>query len=989
MGSEQHAVQFIREKRTHDAEHKTVLGVFRDVLVATHSGKIYLSHPYSDKEVELQEGGRVTGTDTLWVASKKLTEYTVEGQTFKKARTIEETDLGVPLSTVEIKGGAVFSKTAAFLTVIDLATHRVIGKQSAEVYAATESHFVTKNAQTLTLFGLARGEMVEVWRKEVPEDSAVFLTGCTAIAVTDTKITVFQVSAGGLGPKERQFNNQMDIEDEGEYKVSVIKDWGPFKEFVTIGHTKSIDMTYITHTEKEIDVFVPEEDTDGIQIIALHYLTNFHQISSTILSDTNQNDREIIQGPTVILETETQLFFYNSAYEPKDAPEKYYSTRRAHAPEKEAEIKVERSGGRETEAETELTSTPTVFSPTSQQSSPTTQSPTDSPETTMELDFSSTPSQTPSQTPSHQAPLSLDTLSNTLSTLKTTTTPQTKPSTLNQQPGPIPISNLATHTATHTATHPTPTPPKPFQIQTVLDGPSSLLEKPVQTLTKEIAEIKKTLAECTSILSSIPPIPEETKVCLPQSGILYEIEELLILVKDEEIRLKEALAERKHTSKREKNGIIIEMVRDKIYQIKKAMTTEEVDHAPLIDYINRRIIAAFKMSNTQDKTSSSEEIAANDATIYYGPLSQPGPPIQKLAETAYPPRRNEVVQMLEECLKRIEKTEEPTENLLDTIFKDTESKTFLKNVAVTGSVSTATNTPKPTTTPKPTPGTKPPSLFPNAGTTTTLGTPSPTSIPFGTSPFGTLKGTTAPPSASLFGARPATSPFGTLQGTPGQPAAQPSASPFGTLKGTPTQPAASLFGARPATSPFGTLQGTPGQPSASPFGTLQGTPGQPAAQPAAPPSTSLFGARPATSPFGTLQGTPGQPAAQPAAPPSTSLFGARPTTSPFGTLQGTPGQPAAQPAAPPSTSLFGASSLFGANPGIGIQPSTPPPIPMSNFAQHPNQQPSTRSSFLPSAGNSLSLLSSSNLSQGNTTLNINQNKDKKESSFFSKVFKPQ
>ncbi|KAI5192293.1 hypothetical protein NEMIN01_1922, partial [Nematocida minor] len=553
-----------------------------------------------------------------------------------------------------------------------------------------------------------------------------------------------------------------DAEEPAEYIVQSASHIGPIKHLLIIGHRQSIDIDYVVITDENVKKYQPEEDADGITLPLGQKVVNMHALESTILPDVNSEDKEIVQGPSIALETNSKIFLYDIMLE-LESPEKYTHTRRKQEQEMHggkvncngvlpmstcestpnmahtSDTVAEDSAIDEDVSHIDNTDTNVSINNSDKNSSneeiampskgikygdhKELEDGLDSLMAEMEREipvetsveqknFNIGPEEkekkkVEEEKPKKASPLSLSSLtglvsSSPMSSLnsKTTGTPtvplhkesplekpmrdmQLKHEKVDEQPK----SDLLGDIKEEKKVQPRAIPEKkesPFdRIQEMIDGIDQSLKNPIVAVKEQIKEISEICRSCEEELetvyipNSIPP--ESAKI----KGLLMEIEEALIIMKDEKMRIVERIEDT--DTAQERSSIILQSIHDRINTIENVLGKPPADFSREINYLNTRISRLFNISR-HIKSKSKDQITLNSVNIFDKPLQLNEEPINKIEEGAMLPRsRNITLDLLNDCLVKIlnkETREEPVEgsSILNHIFKTPSEQSFLKSI---------------------------------------------------------------------------------------------------------------------------------------------------------------------------------------------------------------------------------------------------------------------------------------------------------------------
>lgn len=753
--------------------------VFGDVVATQQNEDVCLWLVGSDSTAVLKNVSIVPGSGGLWCAGAQLTRYQEENGVVRAAETVAVP--GADYSRLVIHQRMIFQHQAGTLTVSSVepaGAAQLVGQAvqrlsvPADVFCSSSERFLVRQGDRVSVYRTETAE--RLWDREVTPETAAVLAGDTVLLITPEEITA-------VGEADSQLELTLDLEEAGKYRAVQLTKVGPLERVIILGHTGSVDLQYLVSTGGALERYLPAEDADGIQIPIGQTLENLYVVEGTNLPETNLEDQEIIQGPTVLLETDKKLVPYYLSLEVSQ-PQRYASTRRP-AIRRELGLKV---------AGAEPAGMSGMAPPATRKTAPAdVHSPIAPIDLAELLDPGATPPAAPSAAPTPVpslaptlAPIDLSSFGRTLDQLKgespcvstgkaATTQPRPSPPT----PRPISLESLARPSRVKTAEELIRSIPESFQASL------TALADRVQEIRDTIEQSKRELAE----------LPRDTKLEYPPvKTLLSEVEELVVLLKDEEIRIKNILKERA-TAKREKSQVLIQIITERLGRIDQILSQPPADYSREINYINTRITALIK-ATTSLSTPKLEKLDPNAIEIYSAPLTMEASGVEPIARmNTLVSKQNENLTLIEECLKKIQHRGVPKEDILEHIFKERPAKEFLATLNTAPPLSTSGSQPvtKPAPAappkpgpileaPKPAPFTAPAAPPKPAAFTTPAAPPKP--APFTTPLTAPLTGTpfsSPTPPAGLFSAPPTGQPAGQspMQPPPFQPAGQPPMQP--------------------------------------------------------------------------------------------------------------------------------------------------------------------------------------------------------------------
>lgn len=217
----------------------------------------------------------------------------------------------------------------------------------------------------------------------------------------------------------------------------------------------------------------------------------------------------------------------------------------------------------------------------------------------------------------------------------------------------------------------------------------SLLEKQKQ----KMAAIGGSLRQTKKKLEELPGIPQASPSLTQvlRRRPIEEIEDLVIMMKDEEIRIKEALRSRGRAAddaERTRAAIILELMRRRIEDARGAIArySETSSTHRKIEYINARISSLFK-EELGNRARAVESVDPRGIPVYSEAMGQSPPGIDTFNLDTKPERyeageRGASVDAIEECLRRLEVGEGAgPENMIEHIFDDEVSREFIESLS--------------------------------------------------------------------------------------------------------------------------------------------------------------------------------------------------------------------------------------------------------------------------------------------------------------------
>ncbi|KAI5155853.1 hypothetical protein NEPAR06_2063 [Nematocida parisii] len=338
------SVKFIKEENNVDRDSLRVEGEFMSRIIFSNRDRTELKLISMRHCNEITIKGSFSGAygDSLWVQNEHtdLIEYKYKEGLLKKEKRVEVND------TARVLLGKVFIQKNGRLSVHDLLMNEVFSMRS-NACVLSETHFLVKRDHEVILYTVEG--LTEVRRVPVKDKYEVFLVGESILIITesilkivkDTEITVnlsIDIDEDMDEDVDDMIRNEGDSINNG-YIIKACKNIGPIECMLIIGHRQSVDIEYIIVNESTAQKYQLEEESDGLSVPLMHSLINMYVLESTVLESINQEDKEIIQGPTIAVETNLNVYLYGMVLDVSD-PSKYISTRRSKEDKIELDVPI-------------------------------------------------------------------------------------------------------------------------------------------------------------------------------------------------------------------------------------------------------------------------------------------------------------------------------------------------------------------------------------------------------------------------------------------------------------------------------------------------------------------------------------------------------------------------------------------------------------------------------------------------------------------------
>ncbi|KAI5188030.1 hypothetical protein NEIRO03_2669, partial [Nematocida sp. AWRm78] len=326
------SVKFIKEENNVDRDSLRVEGEFMSRIIFSNKNRTELkliSMRYSN-EITIKGSFSGAYSDSLWVQNEHtdLIEYKYKEGVLKKQKRVEVND------TARVLLDKIFIQKNGRLSIHDLLMNEVFSMKS-NGFILSETHFLVKRDYEVILYTVEG--LTEVRRVPIKDKYEIFLVGEDILIIMEnilkiirnTEITV-NLSIDIDEDMDDDVNDMIKDEDgfiNNGYIIKECKNIGPIKCMLIIGHRQSVDIEYIIVNESTAMKYQLEEESDGLSVPLMHTLINMYVLESTVLESINQEDKEIIQGPTIAVETNLNVYLYGMVLDVSD-PSKYISTRR-------------------------------------------------------------------------------------------------------------------------------------------------------------------------------------------------------------------------------------------------------------------------------------------------------------------------------------------------------------------------------------------------------------------------------------------------------------------------------------------------------------------------------------------------------------------------------------------------------------------------------------------------------------------------------------
>jgi len=743
------AVKFIRDRNTQRKEKEVYVQALSNGVVLKEEEVAYWRGVPSGDKKRIGSGDVISGNNGSFymVRDGMVRKYEEKN---RKIAVVEDAGVGgLEIGAdekVEIRSGKVFRNRGGQVSVWSVSAQKEIFREDVERCEISNTHMAIERSGEISVYGLGEEEVVKEWSTKKAEGVWMLLEDAVVkISKKDMMVVLNQYT-------EKTLKNSMDIEEEGEYRGVALKKIGPVERLIVISHTGSIDFQYVTcSSEGDIEAYRPEEDHDGMQIPVGEKLERMWAVECTILGDVNQSDVEIIQGPTVVLETDKSLVYYYVSLETSEI-EKYRGTRRRNLEEEEMEVDVdaEESGGDKLGRAEELdemvekskiadgdknkvggnaevqdndVKDRDVKGSDVVQDNDVVQDKDIQDNDVKDSDMQDKDIQDKDVRDKHKeiekhraGDDSTSTLERPLQSIRISdlisreepVQPQARAKEekkIAQMPNERAREELPkTEKKADRKIEDVEVSREKFAGFTTLgkkisqidqdaekekersradamvqEVPEALRES-LNSLRLEVQEAEQILKACKEISKSVW-VPEDAPR-LPSKGLLENVEELAVLMKSKETRLKEAIDEKMHNSQ-EKRSVLVQIVSEKLEEIEELMEQDSSELEEEIDYLNTRVTKIIGASNFIGDVKI-EYVDQSSISFYKNALKIPQDsaesttniPMKSLTEN------DELMDAINECLKRLELSKtDPKSSVFNEIFKEKESQEFFQLIS--------------------------------------------------------------------------------------------------------------------------------------------------------------------------------------------------------------------------------------------------------------------------------------------------------------------
>ncbi|KAI5160823.1 hypothetical protein NEAUS03_1360 [Nematocida ausubeli] len=804
------SLKFIKEEKTLGRDNLAVEGIFMDrIILANKSmGEISLISLRTHEIVKIQGYFAGAYNCSLWVQNSHmdLIEYKWSDGKIIKNQRVEINDHSRVISD------RIFVMKENRLRVYDISMQEILSVKAVD-YFLSNTHILIRKDHEVVLYKME--DLTEIRRVPVRNEECFLVDGIIMI-IHQGHVRIIQET-------EIHINISIDIDEDQEidvypegttekshYRIAYGRNIGPLDYLIVISHMQSVDVEYIAIQQETIKKWQLEEEADGISVPLMQHVVGMHVLESSVLQDYNMEDREIVQGPSIALETNSTVYVYDIMAEVSD-PKKYAHTRRgperklklqeieiSYKPEEkspvplalaqethdDSAVKCEGSDeGEGSEGKGEIFSEDTKT--LSEEAKAKTASEEalkveetkpvviaveeTNPTRILEEDNNPVVQETKPTRPVVEETSPVDALkvqetntvlgmtnllkkeetkpvvqeTNSINPVKQETKPVVNMTNLLrpavEDNNPVvqetnPVVNMTNNSKTEytpnmSSIHSIPKEISPLSLSSlssIVPGDESFLEysirktkdaepettahmpvavdipdrnspmdeihnmimgldlsvrNPIASVKEHTQEIREVVARCKSILETV----EVTKTPgnMHVKGLLSGIEEALILLKDQEIRLKEEILERQNST--EKAQALTFLIDGRLSRIKKLLSLPSIDFSKEIDYINTRISRLFNIS-TYTTGKSKDQISPNTVTTYNRPLKLAVDQIHTIEEsTVLPASRETTLSLLTECFDKLHTAPACVQSaaevpLLDRIFSTEAEQAFLKTL---------------------------------------------------------------------------------------------------------------------------------------------------------------------------------------------------------------------------------------------------------------------------------------------------------------------
>ncbi|KAH9385892.1 uncharacterized protein NEMAJ01_0788 [Nematocida major] len=725
------SVKFVREESPTEKGPSKIEGEFLSRFVIQEEETLSLVSPRQSKKITLE--GKYVGTagNSIWVQQGEfLVKFSLLGSP-ENSFLSEVIRVCVGKAKVRVSKDEIFVKEKGSFSVRSLQMEE-IAKIPGSFRGVSEGSVLAADAGELVLWG--REKYLEIWREKIDEGAEYFLLENFVLSVRADLLTF-------SGP---EFSGEVriciDVEEEEEPGHFIVRSFrvGPIEQFFVVAHTNSVDIEYVVFSGGKFQKFIPHEELDGLAVPFGESLKNLHVLESTVLQDVNLEDKEILQGPTVAVETEDKVTLYGMMLDLCDLSA-YVQGRRGREPEIN-QVKNNRLPNgevlpdmekEETAAKPEKTEQESAGSALGKPAADVSESAKDAekePSDTSKIPNGKTLPDTEKEEkiaePEKECVLSQSTGESTAPLQE-----ERKPRVSN----PIPLSALvkdpeennlkvaenfaekfalkippglressrgkegnARKVESAPEKDPLPNTVKlniperenpmariKSMLQDLGSGEEiSGIKKPISEVRENIQELREILGRCRERMEKIE-LPKEPSASLSVKGILAGIEEAIILIKDQKIRLKDVICERE--ASQEKAKILALLVESRLSRAEKVLSGPPLDFSREIEHINTRISNIFNIS-AHSIGKARDQVTPGSISVYSEPLKMHVPEISLIEEGAIlPEARDKTFDLLDECIEKIKSVQIQgdtlsKDGLMQHIFRSPNEAAFLRAI---------------------------------------------------------------------------------------------------------------------------------------------------------------------------------------------------------------------------------------------------------------------------------------------------------------------
>ncbi|KAI5139080.1 hypothetical protein NEAUS07_2597, partial [Nematocida ausubeli] len=329
------SLKFIKEEKTLGRDNLVVEGVFMDrIILANKSmGEISLISLRTHEIVKIQGYFAGAYNCSLWLQNSHmdLIEYKYSDGKIIKNQRVEIND------HCRVISDRIFVMKENRLRVYDISMQEILSVKAVD-YFLSNTHILIRKDHEVVLYKME--DLTEIRRVPVGNEECFLVDGIIVI-IHQGYVRIIQET-------EIHINISIDIDEDQEidvypegmtekshYRIAYGRNIGPLDYLVVIGHMQSVDVEYIAIDKKTVKKWQLEEESDGISVPLMQHLVGMHVLESSVLQDYNMEDREIVQGPSIALETNSTVYVYDIMAEVSD-PKAYAHTRRG--PERELKL---------------------------------------------------------------------------------------------------------------------------------------------------------------------------------------------------------------------------------------------------------------------------------------------------------------------------------------------------------------------------------------------------------------------------------------------------------------------------------------------------------------------------------------------------------------------------------------------------------------------------------------------------------------------------